>query len=195
MSLNNERICTYGMPWTENLTIGHPEALIVITLPDRVADALPPAGTPLHLIDADGSAGDADGILVMPYDEVLRELLRQMIVGRRFDAQATALTKQGHLAVYPSSRGQEACQVGAVLAMREQDWLFPTYRGSVAIMTRGVDPLATLTLLRADWHCGYAPYRHRVAPQCTPLPTSSLHAVGLGHAARVKGEDTVAVAF
>ena len=37
-----------------------------------------------------------------------------MVIGRRFDTQATALTKQGRLAVYPSSRGQEACQVGAV---------------------------------------------------------------------------------
>ena len=38
-----------------------------------------------------------------------------MVLGRRFDRQATALTKQGRLAVYPSSRGQEACQVGAAL--------------------------------------------------------------------------------
>ena len=116
-----------------------------------------------------------------------------MVVGRRFDAQATALTKQGRLAVYPSSRGQEACEVGAVLALREQDWLFPTYRDSVAMVTRGVAPVEVLTLLRGDWHCGYDPHEHRVAPQCTPLATNTLHAVGLAHAARLKGEDTVAL--
>jgi len=38
-----------------------------------------------------------------------------MLVGRRFDAQATALTKQGRLAVY-LIHGQEACEVGAVVA-------------------------------------------------------------------------------
>ena len=65
----------------------------MITLPDRVAEALPPGGAPLSLIDPDGTVGDAHGVLVMPHDEVLRELLRQMISGRRFDAQATALTK------------------------------------------------------------------------------------------------------
>jgi pyruvate dehydrogenase E1 component alpha subunit len=141
-----------------------------------------------------------DGTLVAPAPDLpdtktLLELHRRMVIGRRFDTQATALTKQGRLAVYPSSRGQDACQVGAVLALRRQDWLFPTYRDSVALVTRGVDPVAVLSLLRGDWHCGYDPYEHRVAPQCTPLATNTLHAVGLAHAARLKGEDAAALVF
>ena len=154
-------------------------------------DGLLPTGTPLQLIDPQGRPTTAQGELPAP--EVLRRLHRDMVVGRRFDTQATALTKQGRLAVYPSSRGQEACEVGAALAMREQDWLFPTYRDSVAIVSRSVDPIEVLSLLRGEWHCGYDPYEHRVAPQCTPLATNTLHAVGLAHAARLKGEDTVAV--
>jgi 2-oxoisovalerate dehydrogenase E1 component alpha subunit len=142
---------------------------------------------PDRLIDADGTATDQGAL---PDLEVLRRLHRRMVIGRRFDAQATALTKQGRLAVYPSSRGQEACEVGAVLAMADGDWLFPTYRDSVAIVTRGVDAVEALSLLRGDWHCGYDPTVKRVAPQCTPLATNTLHAVGLAHAAKLKGEDT-----
>jgi pyruvate dehydrogenase E1 component alpha subunit len=154
-----------------------------------------PSGEPWQLIDPAGgvtghAAGDAGPL---PPAQTLAELYRRMVLGRRFDTQATALTKQGRLAVYPSSRGQDACQVGAVLALRDQDWLFPTYRDSVAILTRGVDPVEVLSLLRGQWHCGYDPYQHRVAPQCTPLATNALHAVGLAHAARLKGEDTVAL--
>jgi pyruvate dehydrogenase E1 component alpha subunit len=150
-----------------------------------------PSSSPLALIDESGRPVESP--LRLPGDGVLLDLYRRMIVGRRFDTQATALTKQGRLAVYPSSRGQEACQVGAIVALRPQDWLFPTYRDSVALVTRGVDPLETLTLLRGDWHLGYDPHAHRVAPQCTPLATNTLHAVGLAHAATVKGEDTVAL--
>jgi pyruvate dehydrogenase E1 component alpha subunit len=95
--------------------------------------------------------------------------------------------------VYPSARGQGAGEVGAVLALRPQDWLFPTYRDSMAALCRGVDPVEVLTLLRGDWHCGYDPYEYRVAPQCTPLATNALHAVGVAHAAKFKGEDTVAL--
>jgi 2-oxoisovalerate dehydrogenase E1 component alpha subunit len=158
---------------------------------EPVATGLLPEPTARQLIDPAGQLSDGPGALPPP--GVLRELHRRMVIGRRFDAQATALTKQGRLAVYPSSHGQDACQVGAVLALRERDWLFPTYRDSVAIMSRGVDPVEVLCLLRGEWHCGYDPYQYRVAPQCTPLATNTLHAVGLAHAARLRGEDTVAL--
>ncbi|WP_104433040.1 pyruvate dehydrogenase (acetyl-transferring) E1 component subunit alpha [Kineococcus xinjiangensis] len=160
---------------------------------DRIAELLPPGGFPLGLIDADGQPTDAGGVLNPPPPEALLELHRRMVVGRRFDTQATALARQGRLAVYPSSRGQEACQIGVALALREQDWLFPTYRDSVAVLTRGVGGVEVLSMMRGEWHCGYDPYEHRVAPQCTPLATNALHAVGLAHAARLKGEDTVAL--
>jgi 2-oxoisovalerate dehydrogenase E1 component alpha subunit len=157
------------------------------------AGSLLPSTSPLQLIDQDGQPGGNPGGLALPPPGVLRELHRRMALGRRFDIQATALTKQGRLAVYPSSRGQDACQVGAALALRDQDWLFPTYRDSVAVLTRGVPAEETLTLLRGDWHCGYDPYEHRVAPQCTPLATNTLHAVGLGYAARLRKQDQVAL--
>src|SRR3954464_7046019 len=92
-----------------------------------------------------------------PAPEQLLEAYRRMVIGRRFDVQATALTKQGRLAVYPSSRGQEACQVGSALALGKNDWLFPTYRDSVALVARGLKPGEVLTLLRRHPHCGYHP--------------------------------------
>jgi pyruvate dehydrogenase E1 component alpha subunit len=165
---------------------------VTSTLDNPWQPQLLPSEQPLGLIAADGS-GVPGAELAMPSEPVLLALYQAMVAGRRFDRQATALTKQGRLAVYPSSHGQEACEVGAVLALRGQDWLFPTYRDSVALLTRGVDPVEVLTLLRGDWHCGYDPYEHRVAPQCTPLATNTLHAVGLAHAARIKGEDTAAL--
>ncbi len=158
----------------------------------RKPEGLLPTGAPLTLVSADGRAVPSAG-LAMPGDEVLLALHRQMVLARRFDTQATALTRQGQLAVYPSARGQEAGEVGAVLALRPQDWLFPTYRDTMAVICRGVDPVEALSLLRGDWHCGYDPYEYRVAPQCTPLATNTLHAVGVAHAARFKGEDTVAL--
>lgn len=149
-----------------------------------------PGRDPIQLVDETGAAvGD------LPDSGVLRALHRGMVLGRRFDRQATALTKQGRLAVYPSSAGQEACQVGATLALAPDDWLFPTYRDSVALVTRGVPPVEALTLLRGNWHSGYDPYAYRVAPQCTPLATSAPHAVGLAHAARLRGDNVAVLVF
>ena len=171
-------------------------AVTTVVHPTPAASSgLLPSEAPLRLIDADGRPGDNPGPLAFPAPGVLLELHRRMVLGRRVDGQCTALTKQGRLAVYPSSRGQDACQVGAVLALRSQDWLFPTYRDTVAILTRGVPAEQALTLLRGDWHCGYDPQEFRVAPHCTPLATSTLHAVGLAHGARLRGRDVVALAL
>ena len=126
---------------------------------------------------------------------LLRRLYAELVRGRRYNTQATALTKQGRLAVYPSSTGQEACEIAAALALQERDWLFPSYRDTLAAVARGVDPVQALTLLRGDWHTGYDPREHRVAPLCTPLATQLPHAVGLAHAARLKGDDVVALAM
>jgi len=170
------------------------------TLPTGAAEAaarLLPAGLPIRFLDDAGAEAPEHehGEYRLPATDLLVDAYGRMVLGRRFDAQATALTKQGRLAVYPSSHGQEACQVGGVLALRDTDWMFPTYRESMALIARGIDPVESLTLLRGDWHCGYDPNATRTAPQCTPLSTQSLHAVGLAYAARRRGEDTVALAF
>lgn len=131
----------------------------------------------------------------VPSDSELLEAYRRLVVGRRVNDQNSALVRQGRLAVYPSSHGQEACQVAAALCLREGDWMFPTYRDAVAVMTRGVDPVEAMTLFRGDWHGGYDPHEHNVGIQSTPLTTQLLHAVGVAHAAKLRGEDTVVLAM
>jgi len=148
----------------------------------------------VRLLEADGTPVE-DERHPLPPPEVLLDSYRALVLGRRLNQQASALVRQGKLAVYPSSHGQEACQVAAAAALRDGDWLFPTYRDSIAAMERGVDPVEVLMMLRGDWHCGYDPLAHRVAPQSTPLATQLLHAVGVAHAARLKGEDTVVMAL
>ncbi|WIX84965.1 pyruvate dehydrogenase (acetyl-transferring) E1 component subunit alpha [Amycolatopsis sp. DG1A-15b] len=158
-------------------------------------ETLLPSAAPVRFVAEDGSRADEHGTYGEPAGERLKEAYRLMVLGRRFDVQATALTKQGRLAVYPSSAGQEACQVAAALALETRDWLFPTYRDSVALVARGLKPGEVLTLLRGDAHCGYNPVETRVAPQCTPLATQTLHAAGLAHAMQRRGEEAVALAL
>ncbi|MEU3184993.1 pyruvate dehydrogenase (acetyl-transferring) E1 component subunit alpha [Streptomyces sp. NPDC006923] len=146
-----------------------------------------PDAQPFRVLGTAAAAGADPALLLRLYAELVR--------GRRYNTQATALTKQGRLAVYPSSTGQEACEVAAALVLAEQDWLFPSYRDTLAAVARGLDPVQALTLLRGDWHTGYDPYEHRVAPLSTPLATQLPHAVGLAHAARLKGDDVVALAL
>ncbi len=172
--------------------------MAVSPLPVAAGDpalALLPSPEIVRFLDENGERVSAAHDYPVPAPELLVQTYRDLVRGRRFDRQSTALTKQGRLAVYPSSNGQEACQVASVLALRPSDWLFPTYRDCVALVTRGVDPVEALALLRGSWHTGYDPHAYNAAPQCTPLATQTLHAVGFGYAAARRGEDTVALAY
>jgi len=131
----------------------------------------------------------------MPPDDVLMRAYAAMVRGRRMNDQASALVRQGRLAVYPSSHGQEACQIAAAHVLGHDDWLFPTYRDTVAVAARGIEPASVLTLLRGDWHHGYDVDRWHVAPLSTPLATQLPHAVGVAHAATLRDEGTVVMAL
>lgn len=160
----------------------------------RSPQSLLPRDTPVQLIDATGAPVE-DEHFARPEIDALLRAYRGLVEGRRINDQANALVRQGRLAVYPSSHGQEACQVAASQVLGESDWLFPTYRDSVAVIARGVTPADTMTLLKGDWHSGYDSHEHRVAPQTTPLATQLLHAVGFAQAAKHRGEDTVVLAL
>jgi 2-oxoisovalerate dehydrogenase E1 component alpha subunit len=153
-----------------------------------------PSDVPVTLVDPSGRAVDHAGYPA-PTGAALTKAFAALVTARRFNEQANALVRQGRLAVYPSSHGQEACQVAAAQVLADGDWLFPTYRDTVAIAARGVDPVEALSLLKGDWHCGYDPYEHKVAPHATPLATQLPHAVGVAHAARLRGEPTVVMAM
>jgi len=69
--------------------------------------------------------------------ESLRGLYRDMVLTRRFDAEATALQRQGELGLWASLLGQEAAQIGSARALRDDDYVFPTYREHGVAWCRG----------------------------------------------------------
>jgi 2-oxoisovalerate dehydrogenase E1 component alpha subunit len=153
-----------------------------------------PSDEPIQLIDPTGKATGLAGH-ALPDEESLLGAYGALVAARRLNDQAYALVRQGRLAVYPSSHGQEACQVAAAHVLDGGDWMFPTYRDTAAIVARGVDPVEVLVLLKGDWHSGYDPIATKVAPQATPLATQLPHAVGVAYAARLRGEPTVVMAL
>ncbi|MBT2483914.1 MULTISPECIES: thiamine pyrophosphate-dependent dehydrogenase E1 component subunit alpha [unclassified Microbacterium] len=90
-------------------------------------------------------------------DAELEQFYREMVIIRAIDTQATNLQRQGQLALWPPSRGQEAAQVGSALASRAQDTIFPSYREHAVTRIRGVDPLDIIKLMRGVSHGGWDP--------------------------------------
>jgi 2-oxoisovalerate dehydrogenase E1 component alpha subunit len=123
-----------------------------------------------------------------------RDLYRLMALTRALDEEATALQRQGELAVYPQLVGQEAAQVGSAAALAPDDWVFPSYRDHGAALVRGVDMVEYLAFYRATWHGGmWDPMRHRFAMVSVPVASQLLHAVGYAMGAQLDGRQECAL--
>jgi 2-oxoisovalerate dehydrogenase E1 component alpha subunit len=141
--------------------------------------------TAVQLLSPDGSLRLTDAAAeYLPYidalsDGELRQFHRDMVITRRFDLEATNLQRQGQLALWPPSHGQEAAQVGSARAARPQDHLFPSYREHSIGMIRGVDVVDIISLMRGASNGGWDPKTNNNFHLYTlVLGSQALHATG-----------------
>jgi len=118
--------------------------------------------------------------LVEALDEAtLQRFYRDMTVSRRLDVAGANLQRQGQLALWVPSLGQEAAQVGSAHAVRPQDHIFPSYREHIVGMIRGLDPVRILALLRGATLGGWNPEENGNFHLYTlVLASQTLHSTG-----------------
>jgi pyruvate dehydrogenase E1 component alpha subunit len=109
-----------------------------------------------RLVESDANAPYLPRISTLS-DAQLRDFHRQMVVVRRFDIEAGNLQRQGQLALWIPSLGQEGAQVGSGYAARRQDHIFPAYREHAVGRIRGLDLMRIIELLRGQSHGGWDP--------------------------------------
>ncbi|GAB3549092.1 pyruvate dehydrogenase (acetyl-transferring) E1 component subunit alpha [Arthrobacter tumbae] len=128
-------------------------------------------------------------------DAGLQALYEDMIVIRRIDAEATALQRQGELALWPPLLGQEAAQIGSGRALREDDFVFSSYRENGVAYCRGVDLTDLLRVWRGNASSGWDPYAINMAPPQVIIGAQTLHATGYAMGVLADGADSVAVTY
>ncbi|MFG2292988.1 pyruvate dehydrogenase (acetyl-transferring) E1 component subunit alpha [Streptomyces sp. NPDC048603] len=143
-----------------------------------------------------------EGTLVLPPDrtpgydpELLRSFYRDMVVSRGFDAEATALQRQGELGLWPPLAGQEAAQVGSAHALRRDDYVFPSYREHAVAWCRGVDPVDIVKLYRGVTNGGWDPKETNFHLYTLVVGSHALHATGYAMGLAKKGSDAAAIAY
>ncbi|MEU5307964.1 pyruvate dehydrogenase (acetyl-transferring) E1 component subunit alpha [Streptomyces sp. NPDC021562] len=125
----------------------------------------------------------------------LRGLYRDMVLTRRFDAEATALQRQGELGLWASLLGQEAAQIGSGRATREDDYVFPTYREHGVAWCRGVDPTNLLGMFRGVNHGGWDPNTNNFHLYTIVIGSQTLHATGYAMGVAKDGADSAVIAY
>ncbi|MFF1252489.1 pyruvate dehydrogenase (acetyl-transferring) E1 component subunit alpha [Pseudarthrobacter sp. NPDC058329] len=151
----------------------------------READAEAVMGEPpaqmVQLLGADGKLG-FDPVYTEYAEkltpEKLQGLYADMAAIRRFDVEATALQRQGQLALWVPLTGQEAAQIGSGRASQPQDYIFPTYREHGVALTRNVDLAELLRQFRGVSNGGWNPKDTNFHLYTLVLAAQTLHAVG-----------------
>jgi len=122
-------------------------------------------------------------------------MYRDMVIVRRFCAEATALQRQGQLALWAPLQGQEAAQIGAGRALAPSDFSFPSYREHGVAWCRGVPPADTLRVFRATTNGGWDPQKYRHSVPAIVLGNQVLNAVGYAMGVQRDGADEAVITF
>jgi pyruvate dehydrogenase E1 component subunit alpha len=140
-----------------------------------------------------GVDGEPDRRLDGLDDDALLSIHRSLVLLRTYDERSVVYHRQGRIGTYAIYRGHEAIQAGAVHALEERDWIFPSYRDSAIGLLRGLPPATILQWWRGHPSGWWNPEDVNVASICVPIATQVPHAAGLAWGMRLKGSDAVAV--
>ena len=138
---------------------------------------------------------DADAAPDGLSEQDLLELYRRMVLLRTYDERSVIYHRQGRIGTYAIFWNHEAIQAGATFALADGDWIFPSYRESAIGLVRGMPPATILQWWRGHPSGWWNPADWNVASVCVPIATHLPHAAGLAWGKKLRGEDTVAMAF
>ncbi len=156
----------------------------------------PREGKLLRLLDEAGRLAPVpDGMPLLPDDGAL-EAYRTMVTARQVDEWAVSLNRQGRMPTYVLNKGQEANSIGALMAVRSDDWFVPAFRELGGMLVRGI----SLTQYYLYWYgnewANHMPLdAMHMLPISVPVGSQMVHAVGLAWAERYTGSDRIALTF
>ncbi len=153
---------------------------------------------------------DDEGRAVGPWNpeldpEFLKRGLRAMLLTRTFDARMLVAQRQKKISFYMQSLGEEAIGAAHVMALRQGDMCFPTYRQQSLLLAQGDPPMVEMMcqLLSNERD----PLKGRQLPVMYSykergffsisgnLATQFIQAVGWAMASAIKGDTRIASAW
>src|SRR5579885_2016173 len=128
-------------------------------------------------------------------DADLLELHRRLVLLRTYDERSVVYHRQGRIGTYAIFWNHEAIQVGATYPLRDEDWIFPSYRESAIGLVRGMPVQTILQWWRGHPSGWWSPADWNVGSIAVPIASHVPHAAGLAWGKKLRGEDAVAMAF
>lgn len=146
----------------------------------------------LQVIDPQGGLVSEDPGL----DPALYQAMyRNMVLARELDRRMLALQRQGRIGTYALLEGHEAVQIGSAMALRPDDFVFPSYREHGVQITHGLPIEVLLAYWRGLPNSEWDLNRYRTGIVTVPIASQLPHAVGYSYYRRLHGDDTVTAVY
>lgn len=88
------------------------------------------------------------GLIKETGEETLKEMLYQMVLGRRFEEKCAEVYRMGKIGGFCHLYiGQEAAGIGTIMALREDDMVITSYRDHVQAIVKGMSPESVMAEL------------------------------------------------
>ena len=156
----------------------------------------PREGKVLSCLDASGTLKPLPSGMPLLSDQQAVEAWRTMILCRQVDEWAVSLNRQGRMPTYVLNKGQEANSIGALMAVRPDDWFVPAFRELGGMLVRGITVKQYyLYWYGNEWANHYPPEQLHMLPISVPVGSQMVHAVGLAWAERYRHSDRIALTF
>ncbi|MFW6048303.1 MAG: pyruvate dehydrogenase (acetyl-transferring) E1 component subunit alpha [Candidatus Natronoplasma sp.] len=120
-------------------------------------------------------------------EELLKEMYWWMLYARMADDKALKLQRQGRMGTFAPIKGQEAAQIGASMALKDEDWFVPAFREMGAFIQRGVPLEQHYKYFMGDVRGNRVPEDVNNLPIAVPVSTQIPHAVGLSWGIKLDG--------
>lgn len=147
-----------------------------------------------QVLSETGEVVDKDAIESVPTEKIV-ELMREIVWANTYDTRMILINRQGTLGNYAPAGGQEASQMGPLLACERSDFIVPTYRDVVVSIKHGL-PIYKAFL----WYRGHVVSNQYPAdfqgysPQVIVGATVA-HGLGVALAKKRKGEQCVVLTY
>jgi pyruvate dehydrogenase E1 component alpha subunit len=156
----------------------------------------PREGRTLSLLDETGKLAPPPAGFPLLSDEQALAAYRTMVLARQVDDWAVNLNRQGRMPTYVINKGQEANSVGALMAVRPDDWFVPAFRELGGMLVRGVSVAQYYLYWYGNESANhFPPEKYHMMPISVPVGSQILHAVGIAWAERYKGAARAVLSF
>jgi len=125
----------------------------------------------------------------------IKRLYEVMVLSRVYDDRALKLQRQGRIGTFAPLKGQEAIQAGSALAIKDDDWIVPSFRCEGVYIGKG-HPIENIFQVYGGDERGYnCPENANFLPFEITVGTQMLHACGIAYGVKLNKEKKAVATF